>query len=46
MYFFQKNYKISVIDSLSYAANLQCIRPLIKDKIIKFNKINISNYQN
>ena len=44
-YFFQKNYKISVIDSLSYASNLNYIRPLIKDKIINFDKINISNYQ-
>ena len=45
-YFFsKKNYKISVIDSLSYASNLNYIRPLIKDKIINFDRINISNYQ-
>ena len=45
-YFFsKKNYKIYVIDSLSYASNLHYIKPLIKEKKIKFEKINISNFQ-
>ena len=45
-YFFsKKNYNISVIDSLSYASNLQYINPLINQKKIRFVKTNISNYQ-
>ena len=45
LFFFKKIIKISVIDLLSYASNLNYIRPLIKDKIINFDRINISNYQ-
>ncbi len=44
-YFFaKKKYKIYVIDSLSYASNLNNIKPLILSKKIEFKRVNISNF--
>jgi len=43
-FFVKKKYKILVLDKLTYAGKLKNINPLIKNKLIKFKKLDISNY--
>ena len=45
-FFVKKKYEILVIDKLTYAGKLSNIYTLIKNKLIKFKKLDISNFNN